>query len=736
MPIHRFVKPILMTMKSFSSFICAALISNLLFAGNHYVSSVNGSTGGTGTQGNPYKNLSQVATLAAGDTVFLECGSLFRETLTLFSGGTSGARIVITNYGSGAKPVISGADTVQNWTQDGTKYYATFSGTVKNFFANNKEQIIARTPNEGIYYQLDSAQTTYLKDAALTQTNGYWNGAKVCVHTAQWCWEKSTVSTYQNGQVNYSPALTLSAIGGYGYFFYDKDSCLNAAKEWYYDSANSKLWFIPANGTANTLFCEASVRNAGILLQNNAHYVTISGIRFEKQSNAGVQTSNQTQHTIVRDCEFFGQYNYGVYTRGKYHLIENCRFDEVDGHGVDINAAGNTEVSHCSFKNIGQFRNSGIGGQANLSAIAVNFADSCYLHHNTIDSVGYCGISCDGAYSVVEKNTASHCMLLNNDGAPFKAFGGLSHNTVFRNNIAYDTQGNTEGTYNGTFETPGLYFDNYVNNNTFENNTVYNIPKKGIFQNSGSSDNSIIGNVVFGSTVGLDINGGFQVNDTLNRIEVKQNVLCTLNSSSYPLRQIDYFNPSVFEQGLLDSNYYFQPYAANHAVLRPQGTPQNNTLAAWQSFSGQDEHTKNAFAGYNTLSMIPELFVNPTDNDSVFQLSNLYLDLDSNVVCGSVTVGAYYSKVLINTGQVCITSIGHEVNQIRFTVFPNPADDKITLVCSGTLINTPVNVIDINGSTILSQLVSTPLSEVNVSNLLPGIYFVQLGNEVRKIIIE
>lgn len=661
-------------------------LCNSLFATNRYVSSVSGSASGTGTQGNPYKALSQLPALAAGDTVFLQCGSLFRESLSLFAGGSSGAQLVITSYGSGAKPIISGVDTVKNWTQSGNKFYATQTGSVKNFFANNKEQIIARTPNEGSYYELDSAQTSYLKDAGISQPNGFWNGAKICVHAAQWCWEKTTVGNFQNGKVDYAPALTIAALQRYGYFFYDKDSCLDVAREWYYDSINSRIWFIPPSGTPNNIFCEATVRTSGILLQNNAHYVTISNIRFEKQFNAGVQLSNQTLHTTIYNCEFFGQYNHGVQTRGKYHLISNCSFSEVDGHGVDINAGGNTELRYCTFKNIGQFRNSGIGGQTNLSAVAVNFTDSCYLHHNIIDSTGYCGISCDGAYSVVERNIASHCMLLNNDGAPFKAFGNTSHHTVFRNNIAHDSPGNTEGCFNPSFETPGLYFDLLVNNNTLENNTIYNIPQKGIFLNCGTSDNHANGNVIFGSEVALDLNGSLQVNDTLNRVEVKRNVFCELNSSSYALRQVDSYTPAVFTQGVLDSNYYFQPYATSHVVFRPGNTPQNLSLSQWQSFSGQDAHTRNAFGNYNTSTYTPSLFVNATDNDSTFNLGTTqYLDLDSNIVCGSITVPAFYSKVLIATTSTCASvNLNAYIMQLHTAGCDNASGKLVAMGTGGT----------------------------------------------------
>ena len=112
--------------KNFYALFISLLTFQISFAAtNRYVSSLNGSTSGTGTQGNPYKNLSQLPALAVGDTIFLEAGSLFREQLNLFAGGNQTSPVVITSYGNGAKPIVSGADTVSNWTQSGNKFYAT-----------------------------------------------------------------------------------------------------------------------------------------------------------------------------------------------------------------------------------------------------------------------------------------------------------------------------------------------------------------------------------------------------------------------------------------------------------------------------------------------------------------------------------------------------------------------------------------------------------------------------------
>jgi len=63
-----------------------------------------------------------------------------------------------------------------------------------------------------------------------------------------------------------------------------------------------------------------------------------------------------------------------------------------------------------------------------------------------------------------------------------------------------------DGTYQANFITPAIYFDFNVNNSIIKNNTVYGRTQKGIFQNAGDSSNTIAGNIIYGSNIGLDLN--------------------------------------------------------------------------------------------------------------------------------------------------------------------------------------------------------------------------------------
>lgn len=630
-------------------------LTSTCFATNYYFSAAGNDANSGTTIANPFKTITKLNSLIlqAGDTIFFKKGDTFRGQINLNATGNSVNSIVFTSYGTGNKPIISGAELVTNFTQNGNKYEKILTQKTNNFFVNNAEQTLARYPNNGRYLWLDSAQKTYLKDADLSSIPAnYINNARLCIHTAQWCWEKTSITNYNNAEkITYNNPTSLAALPGYAFFLYDNINLLDTAQEWKFDSTSMLLTYMPAASVnPNTAICEAAVYTNGIQIIGSAAYIKIIDLAFDKQMNAGITTSSTANHHIlIKDCYFANQYNHGFQDKGKYNEIDNCYFRAVDGIAVYVSGsgAGNCTVHHSTFRNIGPYRNSGIGTEINLSAIKFGFVDSCYAHHNDIDSTGYCGISADGGYHVVEKNIVKNAMLLNNDGAALKSFAAQSHHITFRNNFVSSSDGNTEGTVNANFITPAIYFDFNVNNCTIQDNTIYNRTQKGIFQNAGDVNNSIIGNNIYGANYGIDLNGHPNQNtaDTLNGYVIKRNSIFLKTANDYIYRQVDF--SGQYQVGLVDSNYYFQPYSTKF-MQRPGATPTLVSFANWQA-AGFDLNGKtNSFTWASNVDS-SNIFVNPTDNTVQQSLGGwVWKDLNGNLVT-SLVLQPWTSKILLRT---------------------------------------------------------------------------------------
>lgn len=700
---------------------------------NYYISS-SAISSGNGTVNSPWNAFAPLNALLASsapiDTIFLKRGDVFRDQITV----ALSSDFVITAYGTGPKPIISGADPVQSWKSVGAYWEANFTKPVFNFFANDKEQIIARFPDENVsFLTVDGGSTnSVLKDAGLSAiSTTVLNISQVCVHTAQWCWEKSPIASSTNNSITYLNPTLRVPTANYGYFLYDHISYLTTAKEWKYDAATQKIYYLPGTGDPNNLLCEATVRPYGILLNPGVANVKISHIAFEKQSESGIAILNSNNQNIrIDSCYFARQYKYGIDQQGKYVEVANSYFREIDGLAIYLNeSCSNAEIHHNTFRNNGGFRNSGIGQEINLSSIKGAFVDSCHIHHNDIDSAGYCGIAMDGRWNIIERNIVKNAMLLNNDGAALKSFGAASQYNIFRNNFISKSDGNTAGTPNGSFITPAIYFDFSTNHCTIQENTIYDQSKKGIFLNSGTNNNTVIGNVVYGGKYLLDFNGSPILPTPMTGMVVKKNVLFAKDPNAYIIRMVD--NTGGYNHGIIDSNYYFHPYNENNYEFVPPST--SNDFSTWQSNSGYDVNTVNSFVNWTFPTSYDTLLMNQTDNVVTLNLGDTeYVDLDNNIICGSVTLQPYTSKILIKTNTYCYLAGTSEESAHVVQVFPNPFSSEAVIRLESPLKGATLTIINSYGQ-IVKEIENLNGDIVNLTReyLPSGLYFLSLTEDNR-----
>jgi hypothetical protein len=75
-----------------------------------------------------------------------------------------------------------------------------------------------------------------------------------------------------------------------------------------------------------------------------------------------------------------------------------------------------------------------------------------------------------------------------------------------------------------------------------------------------------------------------------------------------------------------------------------------------------------------------------------------------------------------------------------FTVYPNPANDRITIEGSVLAENPIFTIFNINGKKVFERQISHCKKQIDISALKPGVYFVKLKNEkmieVKKLVKE
>jgi hypothetical protein len=67
-------------------------------------------------------------------------------------------------------------------------------------------------------------------------------------------------------------------------------------------------------------------------------------------------------------------------------------------------------------------------------------------------------------------------------------------------------------------------------------------------------------------------------------------------------------------------------------------------------------------------------------------------------------------------------------------IYPNPASTTLNIVLDVSKMNTQIEISNVQGEIILSQKNNLSLNQFNIENIANGIYFVRIGNEVRKFV--
>lgn len=82
----------------------------------------------------------------------------------------------------------------------------------------------------------------------------------------------------------------------------------------------------------------------------------------------------------------------------------------------------------------------------------------------------------------------------------------------------------------------------------------------------------------------------------------------------------------------------------------------------------------------------------------------------------------------------------NEPQESRFSLYPNPVTDKITVETSSTPTQSQLSIMNVNGQQLITRHITEPKTVIDISDLPIGVYIVRLTNdktvEVGKIIKE
>jgi|GEM_PF-608320 len=563
--------------------VMAVVFSASVSARNYYVSAAGNNNNSGLTPATAWQTISKVntsfASMSAGDSILFRRGDTFFGTLVVGRSGTSALPMVISAYGTGAKPVISGFLNVSSWSLvSGGVYQAPVNAksSLNMVTLDNVPQAIGRYPNDnatgGGYLKYESYTSNSITDNEL-EAGTNWVGAELVIRKKLWVLDRCRITANTGNVFTFTNInSTYEGTNGYGYFIQNDPRTLDKLGEWYFNNSTKNLQVF----FGSSLPASFSVKASGLdtlLFIGTKNYITVDDIAFDG-ANANAVFVTGSNYISIKNCDITNAGNAAISaTTVSNFLVDNCSTYNVLSNAVLINTTKGTNITvkNCSVKNTGILP--GMGGSSGNSykGIMASVGTNLLVEYNRVDTTGYVGIEFQGSNVLVKNNVVNYFDFVKDDAGGIYTYSSSSDavpgtnytNRVIRDNIVM----NGISAYNGRSSTSpfvtGIYLDGRTMNVDVLNNTVFNNAKNGIHCNNPQNVN-IRGNTSYnnlnaistmrwahlGEIRGLNVKN----NIFYPKTETQRNYYYTNSGLNEPVTTT--VNEAIRTLGNIDSNYY------------------------------------------------------------------------------------------------------------------------------------------------------------------------------------
>lgn len=651
-----------------------------------YVSATGNNSNNGKSPSTPWASLDKVSSasssMAAGDTIFFKRGDVFAGSLIMKGGGSSSAPLVLSAYGTGKNPVLTGLTTLTGWTSIGNNVWqATPSKTLREdvniLTINGVPQAVGRT--DWMVYQ--SATPTQLTSSELDGSPNY-TGAEIVMRKNTFVAERASVTSQSGSTVTYvndiQPITNGSKFGlqkgtsGMGFFFQRFAGSLDKEGEWYFDKGANKMKIYSTTDPASSII-KTSYVDTIITLRDRSNIV-IENLTIEGGNIYGVE-ADLGENVQIKHCTFLNHTN-AVYmwnTDDALVQADTIIYSLSRAVLTSNNQTKRIQVLDNYIWHTGQLIGMGVyNHEYSLRGIVARTnedADNNYVKiiGNTVKLTGNGPIYFQGCHVIVRRNwTDSFANQMDDMGGIYTFVNNQSLNNIvyidriIDSNMVSNAIGAPLGSNGNKIDVTGIYLDDQAPDVIVRHNTVWNIPGNAI-QLNNVKNVTVLDNTVYNSHYALWINRK-QYGSTTNNV-VKKNIFYGLNTNQYivaysnsGLNNEPYADIDTALQGfaLMDSNY-FRMVRAN-GFYRYYATAQGNsytfpspdmTFKSWQDNAKHDLKT-------DTISTTAssKVYANPSFAPMVVTFEGQRkIDIYGNIYDNSANVPAWSSLILMPDGE-------------------------------------------------------------------------------------
>ena len=542
--------------------------------------------------------------LDPGDQVFFKRGEVFKGSMLINNSGSVNQPIRISAYGDGDKPIISGFQSLHNWTHLGNGKYESeaFSvdSPVQMVVINGVNYAMGRYPNRdaenGGYLTLETHGSNYINDHELPSSPN-WAGAELVLRNQRWILDRAPITSHQGNSLYFnSSVIDYGPTNGFGYFIQNDIRTLDQFGEWYFNPSSNKLTVYFGTEPSGNQTVQAASIDRLITLQ--ASNVVFENLAIMGANEFAMYNEYYSVHNVkVQNCDIaFSGWDAIRNTTAHNFWVENCSISNTNSNAINLqNGAIDSKIRNNHISNTGVHPGMGESGDGTYQAI---YAPSKGLmaERNTIINTGYIAINFGGDFSVVRNNFIDTFCTLKDDGGGIYSYMGSDNNTLegqqVISNIVLNGVGAPEGTnYQEYIAAEGIYLDDNVNHVEVRDNTIAFCENHGIFIHN-ARDFSLIDNTLFANRTQLSTLGDAGSSGSITDASISGNIFFSKMPSSRVASFLTSFN-DISQIGDFNDNYYCRPMneeltILTIAYLESSYDMSEYNLTGWQQEYNQD----------------------------------------------------------------------------------------------------------------------------------------------------
>lgn len=389
----------------------------------------------------------------------------------------------------GETPIICGGKRIINWekTDEGKWKVPVEEIEVNKLIANGKEQILARTPNEGYFTPAETPS----KDTVFKFREGdlkKWSNMENNKIHFLLRWHEGINSILEIDEENNLVYLAKPEKGILEvpprYYIENVEELLDAPGEWFFDKGTGILNYIPEKGIddPNEAFIIVPLLNQLLEIRGKPNN-PVRNLRFYNLTFLGTDGGSTTvSFEYAKNCEFVSSKITCVggtalsIGKGCYQTrILNNTIDNAEGGGITI--VGNPYPNWVDLIDETIVSYNYIANCGGLSLYACNTLNTTISHNEITNTRGRSAL-CVGGWSNIERTIDTglrveynhiHHVLANADDSGAITTSGETSNSLIRGNLIHDVR---PGFFN---ENVAFWFDNWSKGWIVEDNIYFNL---------------------------------------------------------------------------------------------------------------------------------------------------------------------------------------------------------------------------------------------------------------------